>query len=620
MKKILSLALALMLLAAMAIPAMAAVTKDTAVSVSGLQSDDVVKFYHVLDWDQDNGVWVVNSQFAALKNSTAFPDDEDEDTDDDAEVVAAILDGITQDEANAIAALAKNATAINPDDVVTNGTSTYTLPKTSGEVNDAALGLYMAIITAGSPSYIYNPVFVSADFAAPQTGNTNTIDAASATYGANGLAKKQDITLLKTTSDTANEIATAIDSYRGQTVTFYVDTTIPVFLDSYQNPSFDIIDTVDTAGIQLDYDTIEVTLNYNLTSAKTYAKVASGDKEAYDNTKFTVTTNDMNAANAKYGYTVSFTKDYLDGNLVAVPVHIEYQGVITNEAEFNVNEDDNTVDVYYSNGPGTEKAALRDRTNHYVFSIGAKAVGATSDKGRTFELVKVAVDSEGNPIVEEHKVSEWETEVKRHPLAGAVFGLFTDEECEHPYVYGEYADTNKYPHGAQYTTDEYGVITFKGLAAGTYYVKELDAPSGYVKDTKVATVVIDAHYTNVNVPATTDSQGIKVAGYSVDVLDYYTVTVNGVSVYTSNGDDDGTYGATSNNVVSKYEFNNDGPHTTTIKPATTVNDADFVNTPGVELPSTGGIGTTIFYVAGSILVLAAVIFLVTKRRMHANED
>ena len=43
------------------------------------------------------------------------------------------------------------------------------------------------------------------------------------------------------------------------------------------------------------------------------------------------------------------------------------------------------------------------------------------------------------------------------------------------------------------------------------------------------------------------------------------------------------------------------------------------NNQGVVLPSTGGIGTTIFYIAGSILVLAAAVLLITKRRMGADE-
>ena len=43
-----------------------------------------------------------------------------------------------------------------------------------------------------------------------------------------------------------------------------------------------------------------------------------------------------------------------------------------------------------------------------------------------------------------------------------------------------------------------------------------------------------------------------------------------------------------------------------------------VNEQGNVLPSTGGIGTTMFYVIGAILVLGAGILLVTRRRMNAN--
>ena len=47
-------------------------------------------------------------------------------------------------------------------------------------------------------------------------------------------------------------------------------------------------------------------------------------------------------------------------------------------------------------------------------------------------------------------------------------------------------------------------------------------------------------------------------------------------------------------------------------------ETDVVNQSGAVLPETGGIGTTIFYVAGSILVLAAGILLITKKRMAAK--
>jgi len=49
--------------------------------------------------------------------------------------------------------------------------------------------------------------------------------------------------------------------------------------------------------------------------------------------------------------------------------------------------------------------------------------------------------------------------------------------------------------------------------------------------------------------------------------------------------------------------------------STYVDKIDILNGTGTELPSTGGIGTTIFYTVGGALVLAAVVLLVTKRRM-----
>lgn len=42
------------------------------------------------------------------------------------------------------------------------------------------------------------------------------------------------------------------------------------------------------------------------------------------------------------------------------------------------------------------------------------------------------------------------------------------------------------------------------------------------------------------------------------------------------------------------------------------------NKSGAELPSTGGIGTTVFYVLGGLLVVCAGVLLITKRRMNKN--
>lgn len=53
-------------------------------------------------------------------------------------------------------------------------------------------------------------------------------------------------------------------------------------------------------------------------------------------------------------------------------------------------------------------------------------------------------------------------------------------------------------------------------------------------------------------------------------------------------------------------------------PASSVLEARVVNQTGTELPSTGGIGTTIFYVLGGIMVVGAAVLLITKKRMGAE--
>ena len=45
---------------------------------------------------------------------------------------------------------------------------------------------------------------------------------------------------------------------------------------------------------------------------------------------------------------------------------------------------------------------------------------------------------------------------------------------------------------------------------------------------------------------------------------------------------------------------------------------NIINHSGVVLPSTGGMGTTIFYVVGGLLMVGAAVLLVTKKRMQKN--
>ena len=68
-----------------------------------------------------------------------------------------------------------------------------------------------------------------------------------------------------------------------------------------------------------------------------------------------------------------------------------------------------------------------------------------------------------------------------------------------------------------------------------------------------------------------------------------------------------------------WKKNTSDTNTATYNSTTGVFEIRIQNQKGTTLPSTGGIGTTIFYIGGSILVLAAAILLITKRRMSAND-
>lgn len=77
-------------------------------------------------------------------------------------------------------------------------------------------------------------------------------------------------------------------------------------------------------------------------------------------------------------------------------------------------------------------------------------------------------------------------------------------------------------------------------------------------------------------------------------------------------------------IGATHDENNDNPTLTELTGGekftgavkTGVLTAQIVNNPGVLLPSTGGVGTTIFYIAGGVLVLLSGVVLLTKKRSY----
>lgn len=73
-------------------------------------------------------------------------------------------------------------------------------------------------------------------------------------------------------------------------------------------------------------------------------------------------------------------------------------------------------------------------------------------------------------------------------LGGAVFGLYEDQNCE--------------TQIGKVTTGSNGEASFDRLPDGTYYVKEIEAPDGYIKDNEVKTCTISKENPTVQVKST----------------------------------------------------------------------------------------------------------------------
>ena len=167
-----------------------------------------------------------------------------------------------------------------------------------------------------------------------------------------------------------------------------------------------------------------------------------------------------------------------------------------------------------------------------------------------------------------------EDAAQKTPLAGAEFVLYQKETVEgvEKMYYARFAGgkltgwTENKEDAAKLTSGNDGKINVQGLDAGTYYLEETAAPKGYNKLKEAVNVVISSE-------EQTGASGTPTRSHTVKYGE-------GMETAGENG-------------------------------------VEVLNQTGAELPSTGGIGTTVFYALGSVLALGAAILLVTKKRMAA---
>ena len=171
----------------------------------------------------------------------------------------------------------------------------------------------------------------------------------------------------------------------------------------------------------------------------------------------------------------------------------------------------------------------------------------------SFKLKVVKVDNANHSLV----------------LPGAEFVLYREIGAENEYAIitdGKVTGWTKVKADAtKVTTGADGTLAVDGLAASTYFLEETKAPDGYELLLEPIKVVVKATYTEsvvTGMTVETDAMGGGVADPATGTV---TITV--------------------------------------------------VNYKGNVLPETGGMGTTMFYLAGSAMAIGAVVLLITKKRM-----
>lgn len=246
---------------------------------------------------------------------------------------------------------------------------------------------------------------------------------------------------------------------------------------------------------------------------------------------------------------------------------------------------DDGLDVFDQAG----KCTLTISYNAYINQNATLATAITNTAKLTYTYVGGAAseDSDSATVytygIDLTKTFEGATE---YPSENAQFGLYTDSGCNQPVAVdggnGVYwVDSSSSATAMSVVkseTTQDGTLTIKGLAAGTYYLKETAAPQGYGKIQDPITIVIDEG----------DHDALN------DKIEKPQATVNGVqaTIAAFGNDKAGLVQLTVENQQLLFGF----------------------------LPRTGDVGTFIFIAAGIGLVCAAVVYLTSRRRKNVSNS
>lgn len=445
-------------------------------------------------------------------------------------------------------------------------------------------GVYIAVITGATDGKIYNPILLTATYSddgklyAGEVGSGENY-----LWGSTAVAKSstpgvdKEITDGVTVDATNGTINTASV---GDVVDYKVTPTVPTYPSNATNKTFFISDRL-SAGLTFDYSSLTVEI-----AGQTVTR--EGDTFKLGDTVI-ATASDTNEGQEVNGFNLNFDYDTLlipNGNGAVYTPVVSYSGVINDNAVVGDDGNNNKVIYYYGDpNTGTTWKDVNDDPDE------APGVNKKEDEETvyTYQLAFLKTGEEEDA----------------QGLEGAQFGIYKDPDCT------QLIDV--------VTTNENGYAVSTNVESGTYYVKELVAPTGYSLNDKV--YEITANWTTATTTSTASETERK---YTTDKPSDDALQVGwikGNTFYSFDevgGNTDGYQAAylesekTTTSTKTDFVENKDVGGTALLEDA-------IPNTQLSKLPSTGGIGTTIFTIGGIVIMItAAGLFFANRRKNNAE--
>lgn len=381
-----------------------------------------------------------------------------------------------------------------------------------------------------------------------------------------------------------NKPVDACSNNIGDIIEFHIEAGLPKNYAEYDSFYFEFADTL-SEGLTLDETTIKLyTINgddlkeispdyYTVyVGSEVQAAIDSGALENYDTSRgvpnLVVVFEDLKDLTDSSDYTVINTTS----------IRLAYSAVLNEKAEIGNPGNPNDVYVRYDRNPYKDGLGEteKDIVHVFTFELDVTKIDGSKTTDNTLEGVKFVLARERSGhyqyvvLNDDNTVKGWTNWIDEADLNEYVKTTYAAEIEAGTVVLADKVTELKTSVGvaSELTTDADGKFIVKGLDLDTYWLIETQELPGYNKVDPIK-FTISADY---------DDTTRKVVNLKI--------TLEGKD--PASGDND------------------TGIVTTTV-----------VNNPGHELPTTGGMGTTLFYLVGGMMVCAAVILLITKKRMSA---